>query len=1177
MSLASNLRRRFTQQGWHKPRIVHHPGFEQLEQLILLNADNVLRGGEVSDFSVMYEPAEDGEYRRVLNAIPLYQLGEPKEFSGEAGEHVEVTHQSEFEIAEGTIMASFRADDVFGHHAIFSKDASGKRDGGHITAFVSNGRVKVRLQTPDAEKYLWSPEGSILNGEEHHMAVTFGADGYWLYLDGRMVDWKTDFTQGLQNNAENLAIGTNTWNRSESNPNHTSNHFVGGISSFSFFDKQFDRRDIAMFADFEYQPPQVEGRTYGTLDDETLSGSDVDGGYGDDTINGTAGNDRLDGGHGEDRLFGGDGDDLLISRADGREPVIAQDYGPADDPGGEVYERTRTIYPYQPIESDDTLEGGPGADTFRFETLINAKEHIILKHVHDNGMIHWHGVAGENDFVHDHWAERLGNEIILDFNRAEGDKIEIVGHTIDAYRLEHIDSDSDGILDASVIYLQSNQGNAGAHNKDRLGTITVFGDLVLESDYMVDAKPAYGIVDFVFAIDEAITPLVSTPVSEEGLPTFPDPQDGELPEGAVFGMLEPVPFTGERGDHLEVEHQASLELDQGTVTLKFTADDIFGSHALFSKDGYGKQDGGHLTAFVYDGRVKVRLQSVDDEVWLRTAEGSIEPGVEYELAITFGDDGFWVYLDGRMEDWAPEFTQGISANDDQLAIGANIWHRNEENPTAANSYFDGVIRDFVVYDSQFTRHEVADLAGFVYEPPIVEGRTYGTDESETLSGNDVHAGYGDDTVNGTSGNDRLDGGHGEDRLVGGEGDDLLISRADGREPVIAQDYTSEEDDPYGEVNAETRTLYPDQPIEADDVLVGGPGADTFRFEVLINAKENIILKHVMDNRMIHWHGVAGENDLVHDHWVDRLGDEVIEDFNRAEGDRIEVVGHTVDVYKHEHIDTDGDGILDASVLYVQSNQGNAGAHNKDQLGTITVFGDLITRSDYTVDANPAYGIVETIDELDEALTPRAGTPVRNDGTPPPFPEPQDGTLPGEAIFGVINRTYFAGEQQGDHLEVAHQENLELAEGTVAMSFVTEDANAKQALFSKDASGNKDGGHLTMFINDGHLHVRLQSVDESRTLETTAGSIVSGVEYHVAVTFGQRGFALYLDGQPVDIKASFTQGINSNTENLVIGANGWSRTEDRPFKAYDNFVGEIENFMIFGRQFLASEVEQLAAS
>ena len=96
------------------------------------------------------------------------------------------------------------------------------------------------------------------------------------------------------------------------------------------------------------------------------------------------------------------------------------------------------------------------------------------------------------------------------------------------------------------------------------------------------------------------------------------------------------------------------------------------------------------------------------------------------------------------------------------------------------------------------------------------------------------------------------------------------------------------DDPYGEIDPNTLTYYSDQPIVADDVLVGGAGADTFRFEVLINAKPEKILDHVMDNGMIHWHGVAGENNNVHDHWVDRLGNEVIWDFNRAEGDHIEV-------------------------------------------------------------------------------------------------------------------------------------------------------------------------------------------------------------------------------------------------------------------------------------------------
>ena len=178
-----------------------------------------------------------------------------------------------------------------------------------------------------------------------------------------------------------------------------------------------------------------------------------------------------------------------------------------------------------------------------------------------------------------------------------------------------------------------------------------------------------------------------------------------------------------------------------------------------------------------------------------------------------------------MEDWKTEFDQGIDQNIENLAIGGNTWSRTEDRPTATYDHFDGRIEDFTIYDSQFDRAQVADLVGLelnptLAKPTVVNGRLLGTDNDETLTGAKVHGGYGDDMVNGTGGDDLLDGGHGEDRLFGGGGNDMLISRSDGREPEIAQDY-SNEDDPYGEVNDDTRTIYPDQPIEADDVLIGG--------------------------------------------------------------------------------------------------------------------------------------------------------------------------------------------------------------------------------------------------------------------------------------------------------------------------------------------------------------------
>ena len=189
----------------------------------------------------------------------------------------------------------------------------------------------------------------------------------------------------------------------------------------------------------------------------------------------------------------------------------------------------------------------------------------------------------------------------------------------------------------------------------------------------------------------------------------------------------------------------------------------------------------------------------------------------------------------------------------------------------------------------------------------------------------------------------------------------------------------------------------------------------------MNAKENILLKHVNDDGSINWQRVAGENRQVHDHWVERIGNDVIWDFNRAEGDRIEVVGHTADVYRIEHVDTDGNGVLDATRLHVQSNQGNAGAHNKDQLGVITVFGDLVMESDVMVHAHAHYGVIETIDQLDDALSKKFGTPL--DGSPAPTPGIDDGGLPDGAVTALNQEVSFSGEE--DYLEIAHSSSLEL--------------------------------------------------------------------------------------------------------------------------------------------------------
>ena len=246
------------------------------------------------------------------------------------------------------------------------------------------------------------------------------------------------------------------------------------------------------------------------------------------------------------------------------------------------------------------------------------------------------------------------------------------------------------------------------------------------------------------------------------------------------------------------------------------------------------------------------------------------------------------------------------------------------------------------------------------------------DVLEGLGGDDELRGhYGDDILRGGEGDDVLDGGRGSDLLDGGDGNDLLISGSDAGEQRIGQlavDMPTR-GDPDGEVDAALQKLigYEYQPLKADDVMIGGAGEDTFLITPQINAKEDIIAKHVKADGTINWAGVAGENDELHDHWVDSFGIKLIADYD-ADDDQIAVIGHTANVYVY-HEDVIGDDNLETIINVVSNQHGGGGAHDLDLIGQIVVHGDLLEADDIQTDANVTYGVVDGWQDLAEALYP----------------------------------------------------------------------------------------------------------------------------------------------------------------------------------------------------------------
>src|SRR3954466_415547 len=293
------------------------------------------------------------------------------------------------------------------------------------------------------------------------------------------------------------------------------------------------------------------------------------------------------------------------------------------------------------------------------------------------------------------------------------------------------------------------------------------------------------------------------------------------------------------------------------------------------------------------------------------------------------------FLDNsRFEDLLARFTGGSSGHD----------HLN--GTTGGNALFGGSGDD-----------DVAGMAG-----------------NDTLNGGSgadkIWGGSGNDNLSGGNGNDVLVGGFGADRMDGGAGNDVLLSRSDAGEMVAAQDGTTQI---FAQETAAFKAV--------NDTLTGGAGGDPFRFEGMVNAKDEIVAKHVNAGGTIDWNGVTGENGAVHDHWVDGFGNDVIRDFNRAQGDKIEISAHTAEVKSIKYVDSNHDGRTDYSLITVISQQGNAGAHDEDLLGTITVYGNLVKQSDITV-TQTVYGAYEKVGELgggvhfeieDDGVLPNGGS------------------------------------------------------------------------------------------------------------------------------------------------------------------------------------------------------------
>ena len=138
---------------------------------------------------------------------------------------------------------------------------------------------------------------------------------------------------------------------------------------------------------------------------------------------------------------------------------------------------------------------------------------------------------------------------------------------------------------------------------------------------------------------------------------------------------------------------------EGTIAVDFTANhpDDGDNHVIFSKDGSGNADG-DITAFINDGELYVLLQDGSRDWWVKAEGVTIDAGHQYTLAITFGQDGLGVFLNGKRVAAEVDATSGLGPNTRSLVLGAGTWNRDANHPGQMDSHLDGKVGNFAVYD-----------------------------------------------------------------------------------------------------------------------------------------------------------------------------------------------------------------------------------------------------------------------------------------------------------------------------------------------------------------------------------------------------------------------------------------------------------------------------------------------
>ncbi len=207
--------------------------------------------------------------------------------------------------------------------------------------------------------------------------------------------------------------------------------------------------------------------------------------------------------------------------------------------------------------------------------------------------------------------------------------------------------------------------------------------------------------------------------------------------------------------------------------------------------------------------------------------------------------------------------------------------------------------------------------------------------------------------------------------------------------------------------------------------------------------------------------------------------------------------------------------------------------------------DLIQNAQPLPDENP-------VPQPDAPSEPE--TPVTEPETP--VTEPETPVAEGDAntVFETAEVEFNGKKSSIVNLE--HDSDLELEEGTIAFIFNADDLKGTQGLLSKDAKYYAGGGnHLSVMLKGDDLVLRFQDEDSDAYL--TFEDLQANEDYEVQTWFGDGKIGLAVNGELVATK-DFDFDLSGNQQNLQLGGLGWASSNggDAVTQAFNGTMTEV---------------------